>query len=216
LKEKFENNIVELASKELRQFKDALQALPEMSLNKLELDASWDEIRAGIVKSKTVNRTKSPRWAWMSLAASTTLMAVLLLNNNQQEMIDDLIAETDISFNVTKPININELVAEREIINDILALKQFNQVIENRLAALPEKPGLVRANTMDTITRLEDQIAFLDYRLDMQEHEPLNEDEYRDLWQQRAKSMNGLYQVRVAQVQGLQQQPRFEHVAYYD
>lgn len=206
-----DSNVVELASKELRQLKDEMNALAPVQLNKLELEASWDEIRTGMSLSEKSNPwTLVTNSTWLSMAACAVLVGSLFVGGERTiENMDSTLPalQTENVKSVSDAMSQNTL--------DVQVLKQFNQLIESRLLALPEQPRLVRANTIDTITRLEDQIALLDFRIDMQEHEPLSEAEYRELWEQRAKSMNGLYQVKAAQVQRAPQ-PVFERVAYYE
>jgi len=129
-----------LNSKELRQFKDELQNLPEVTLNKLELDATWDEIRTGVAESKSSISYKSSAWAWMSVAACMALLTVLFLNSHQAVMKDSLLADTEAPVSNTR-LATGQAV-ETGLISDILALKQFNRTIENRLDALPEQPRL--------------------------------------------------------------------------
>lgn len=211
--EKLDNKVVELATRELRQFKDELQVLPAICLNKLELDASWDEVQASMDQSSS---NKAPTWAWMSFAACSALVGVfafMMSSSSSHEQTQDL-APLEAAI-TPDPVNIKSEL-------DLRSLKEFNRIVDNRLQALPDSPRLVRANTMDTIARLEDQIALLDYRLNLQEQQPLSEEEYHALWQQRAKSVNGLYQVKAAQVQRSQQaslyqpQTTFQRVAYYE
>ena len=79
-------------------------------------------------------------------------------------------------------------------------LMDHSVLLEAALRALPERPGVLRASTAETIMGLEDGVALIDYQLN-QEARQLNAAQSRLLWQWRVDLLNSLVNVRYAEVQ---------------
>jgi len=161
------NNVVELVAKELHEFNTAIKTLPEVHLSTIELDHSWEQIR---------ERVNVSAWRrsvlWYSAAACVAIALVFFAGRFQPQTTDPFVIQVENSItNKQAPAPIS-----------LETLKQYNQLMEARIQSLPDQPSLVRANTIDTITRLEDQIALLDYRLASLEQQSISQTEYRTLY----------------------------------
>ena len=79
-------------------------------------------------------------------------------------------------------------------------LMDHSVLLEAALRALPERPGVMRASTAETIMGLEDGVALIDYQLNQEARQP-SASNSRLLWQRRVDLMNSLVNVRYAEVQ---------------
>lgn len=79
-------------------------------------------------------------------------------------------------------------------------LMDHSVLLEAALRALPERPGVMRASTAETIMGLEDGVALIDYQLNQEARQP-SASNSRLLWQRRVDLLNSLVNVRYAEVQ---------------
>ena len=66
---------------------------------------------------------------------------------------------------------------------------------------MPARPEIVRASTARTIADLQDQIAFVDMRLNAAQSLELNPDQRAALWRERVYLMQSLIQIEYARLQ---------------
>ncbi len=166
--------------------------IPQLSLQ--EIDKSWEVVASSLKPQRKV----SAKPYWFVAAVSVVIAMIVVIQNFKIQISDQHLVET----NKVTTLN-NNSVPENKVTVDETQLNQllvYSRLLENRLQSLPQ-PRVVRANTIDTITQLEDQISILDTRLSMQAQAPLSTQQRNLLWQQRVSSMNNLYRVRAAQLQ---------------
>jgi hypothetical protein len=84
---------------------------------------------------------------------------------------------------------------------DTEALMARSRLLEAALEHMRYEPQVVNAGTAATIEALEDHIALVDYRMNLDADEPLSPEQARRLWQQRVDLMDSLVNVRYAQLQ---------------
>ena len=84
---------------------------------------------------------------------------------------------------------------------DTEALMARSRLLEAALEHMRFEPQVVNAGTATTIATLEDRIALVDYRMNLDVEDPLSPEQSRRLWQQRVDLMNSLVNVRYAQLQ---------------
>jgi hypothetical protein len=84
---------------------------------------------------------------------------------------------------------------------DTEALIARSRLLEAVLEKVRYEPQVVNAGTAATIATLEDHIALVDYRLNLEVEDPLSPEQSRRLWQQRVDLMDSLVNVRYAQLQ---------------
>ena len=76
-----------------------------------------------------------------------------------------------------------------------------SRLLEAALEHMRFEPQVVNAGTATTIATLEDRIALVDYRMNLDVEDPLSPEQSRRLWQQRVDLMDSLVNVRYAQLQ---------------
>jgi len=123
---------------------------------------------------------QAARW---SMAASIVVLAsVVALNVTQHR--------------ATSPA---PAVAAPQSVDDIDQLRAQSVALEQLLAALPERPTVMRAETAVPIDTLEAQVQWLDHQLSAGDDASPGDE--RQLWRERVEVMNSLVRLRYAEVQ---------------
>jgi hypothetical protein len=126
---------------------------------------------------------QAARW---SMAASVVVLAsVVALNVTQHR--------------ATSPAPAVAAVAAPQPVDDIEQLRAQSVALEQLLAALPERPTVMRAETALPIDTLEAQVQWLDHQLSAGDDASPGDE--RQLWRERVEVMNSLVRLRYAEVQ---------------
>ena len=90
-------------------------------------------------------------------------------------------------------------VAAPQSVDDVEQLRAQSVALEQLLAALPERPTVMRAETAVPIDTLEAQVQWLDHQLSAGDDASPGDE--RQLWRERVEVMNSLVRLRYAEVQ---------------
>ncbi|MBT8141611.1 MAG: hypothetical protein HKN88_01325 [Gammaproteobacteria bacterium] len=183
---------------ELLELQHDLQTLEDTALGKDQLDQGWQAIR-GELANNDARKKHHPVWA-MAACIFVVAAGVLSFLNLDKDASQELLQAntTNIPIQNAEPNSLQAV--ESNNAPELEELIAYSRLLENRLHAMPQ-PRVVRANTVNTITELQDQISILDDRLSLEHQYPLTAEQRNALWQQRVQSMNNLYRVRNAQLQ---------------
>jgi len=202
-------NIINLNQHELVEFNHQLEQLTDVELSEFELGQSWSKIESALSSQTNSDKDQHAKQSklvfstsYFPFALAASVLLAVIVGFSQFDFSNKAITNTG-EFKVENSTQRENSVTESPVRSSYVSvneLKQYNQLLEQRMRSLPT-PTVLRANTMDTITRIEDRINLLDYRLALSEQQPLTQQEYFDIWQQRTQSMDSLYQVRAAQAQ---------------
>ncbi len=172
----------------------ALHALPETEAPA----GSWDRV---VAQYRSEQAPQQRDWmGGFAVAAGAAIVAVLVLSTGGPETSPESMTTPQTASVTTSPLlPPSETTAIQPV--SVNELKSRSHQLERRLASLPDRPRVVRAATVDTITQLQDRIAFVDYQLSRGGARGLSENDARLLWQQRVELMNTLWRVRSAEAQ---------------
>jgi hypothetical protein len=175
---------------QLRHVRTALSALPLQE----PAPSAWAEITARAA------RPERPRKALVlgsAFAAAAALALIGLLVARMQEPASTqapaLATTTPAPAPSTSPVT--------SAAPDTEALIARSRRLEAALARVRYEPQVVNAGTAATIEALEEHIALVDYRLNLDAADPLPAEQSHRLWQQRVDLMDSLVSVRYAQLQ---------------
>jgi hypothetical protein len=179
--------ICALTADEHMALRAGLQALPDT----MPPRAVWDRIRdqaeaEGLIRDR--KKTLRTNWyAGAGLAAAALVAAI---------MLPGLLQQPDTSIIVPQNTPTNEQVQ----FTALQTLMTESRELESNLRSLPDAPRVMRANTMATISDLEERIAAIDYQLNDPSVQMSDGD--RELfWRERVRLMKSLLQLRYAQAQ---------------
>ena len=192
----------------LKSMQREMQALPVKELDATDFASSWKVIEESLSEEVTNKKVIKPYW--IAVAASVVSVAFLLMYSNTNQIKSPVQSAKSVIApdNKLSPNNEGQVLdiapvqtnRPTSLNSELIDLHAYSRVLENRLQAMPQ-PRVVRANTAETISQLQDQISILDNRLNLDYQNPLTELQRTALWQQRVNSMNNLYRVRTAQLQ---------------
>lgn len=167
----------------LRQLEDTMP--PRAVWQRIE-----DQARAeGLFTAKIAERTK-----WLAGAGIAAAVVLAVLNIPIAPVVDDG-AQTG----MTEP-EYEQVAGNSDDLRGLNALMVESRQIERNLRALPAQPSLVRASTVATIAELQDQIAAIDYLLNLPDLQ-LSPEQEEIYWRERVRLMNSLLRLRTAQSQ---------------
>jgi hypothetical protein len=122
---------------------------------------------------------------WSMAASIVVLGSVVALNVTQRP--------------ATLPVPAVAAVATPRSVDDVEQLRAQSVALEQLLAALPERPTVMRAETAVPIDTLEAQVQWLDHQLSA--GDDASPADRRQLWRERVEVMNSLVRLRYAEVQ---------------
>jgi hypothetical protein len=129
--------------------------------------------------------------ARLSLAASVVVLACL--------------AAFDVVQRPTEPDVIAPLAAAAKPAaaetSEMQQLRAKSVALEQLLAAMPDRPAVVRADSALPIDSLEAQVQWLDHQLSVGEGDAGNPEQAAQLWRERVEVMNSLVLLRYAEAQ---------------
>jgi len=129
--------------------------------------------------------------ARLSLAASVAVLACLAaFNVVQRRAAPDVVA----------PFAAAAKPAATES-SELQQLRAKSVALEQVLAAMPERPAVVRADSALPIDTLEAQVQWLDHKLSVGEGESGSSEQAAQLWRERVEVMNSLVLLRYAEAQ---------------
>ena len=183
---------------QLRHVRSALGALPLQE----PAPSAWVEI---------TRRAARPTYSPFALlatgfaaAAALALIGLLVTRTQKPEPAQALAVAT-----TTEPASAGSAPAATPsatagpaatVATDTEALIARSRLLEAVLEKVRYEPQVVNAGTAATIATLEDHIALVDYRMNLEAEDPLSPEQSRRLWQQRVDLMDSLVNVRYAQL----------------
>ena len=198
---------------ELTLVKDELNRLP---VTEPPRDVWLDVLaRAEQRRQSDKQRQRRFRYGAFGLAASVLLASVLFFNQGNEQIqktIPSAVIGNTAAINNDTVAN-NDSVQDNKALpdqtgtsSDLKSLISRSAQLEAVLHELPQRSGIVKASTADLISGLQDGVALVDYRLNLNANK-LSPDQSRQLWQQRVDLMNSLVNVRYAEAQRVAYSP---------
>jgi hypothetical protein len=166
----------------------SLGTLPDTPPPRIVWERIQEQARAEGLLS-TNKRRESAKWiVGAGLAAAVALM-VLRLPLTEVPVDDGQAFPTEPRYSD---------VAEQSRAQTLTSLMVRSRELERNLRALPQRPSVLRAGTVATISELEDRIAEIDYWLNHPDVQ-LGPQQAEIYWRERVRLMNSLLQLRSAQ-----------------
>lgn len=131
------------------------------------------------------------RAAHLSLAASVAVLACLATFDVVQRRIEP---------DVVAPLAAAVQPAAAET-SELRQLRAKSVALERVLAAMPDRPAVVRADSALPIDSLEAQVQWLDHQLSVGEGDAGSPEQAAQLWRERVEVMNSLVLLRYAEAQ---------------
>jgi hypothetical protein len=184
---------------QLRHVRTALAALP------LEQPAPsvWNEIT-----QRAARPARSPAAfvaAGFAAAAALALVGLLVVRMEKPESTPSVATTAEPAPATAAPAtstpSSTDAAPKATAALDTEALIARSRLLEAALERMRFEPQVVNAGTAATIATLEEHIALVDYRMNLDVEEPLSPEQSRRLWKQRVELMDSLVNVRYAQLQ---------------
>lgn len=175
----------------LARLRDELRTLPA-----LEPDRNlWEAVAVD-----SLERPVGPRFSWASAAgiAASFIIALALLTRFGPTR--DPAGPPAVSASNPPAAAVSEVVPSDDAAT-VADLQLRSQQLERLRRAMPERPRVVRASTAGTIAALQDQIAFVDLRLNAADELELSTAQRESLWRERVNLMRSLVQLEYARLQ---------------
>jgi len=151
----------------------------------------WQAVQQKLHR-REVSAARRRRAARLSLVASVAVLASLATFEVVQRR-----AEPDAVVASLEPAA-NPAAAARI---ELQQLRAKSVALEQVLAAMPERPSVLRADSALPIDTLETQVQWLDHQLSVGEGEPGGSEQAAQLWRERVEVMNSLVLLRYAEAQ---------------
>ena len=156
------------------------------------------------VASEAIAPAPGPRFSWLSavgIAASFVVALVLVtrLGGNGEPTPPETPA-TAMEHTPAPATTVVE-VPPADDAATLAELQLRSRRLEGLRRAMPERPQIVRASTARTIADLQDQIAFVDLRLNAAGELELTPAQREALWRERVYLMQSLIQLEYARLQ---------------
>jgi hypothetical protein len=176
---------------QLRHVRTALAALPLQE----PAPAAWAAITERAARPERSRRGVTMVSAFAA-AAALALIGLLVVRMNEPASTQmPAVAAT------TTPAPAPSATVAPPADPDTEALIARSRLLEAALARVRYEPEVVNAGAAVTIEALEEHIALVDYRLNLDAEDPLPPEQSHRLWQQRVDLMDSLVSVRYAQLQ---------------
>ena len=175
----------------LARVRDELRALPALEPGR----SLWESVAVG-----SLERPAGPRFSWASAAgiAASFIIALALLTRFGPDR--DPLAPPAATASNSSAAAVSEVVPSDDA-STVADLQLRSQQLERLRRAMPERPRVVRASTAGTIAALQDQIAFVDMRLNAADELELTTRQREALWRERVNLMQSLVQLEYARLQ---------------
>jgi len=105
------------------------------------------------------------------------------------------------SYVAPHPAAVPAAMVASQTAHEIAQLRDRSRILEEVLAALPERPAVERAGTAVPIETLQAQVQWLDHQLSVSGAAHVAPDETERLWRERVELMNTLVQLRYVEAQ---------------
>lgn len=173
--------------------RDQLRALPPVEPDQ----TLWESIAV-----ESLGRPRPSRFSWGSAVgvAASFVLALVLITRMTPEPEGPAVPATRMSATPSPATNVSEVVPPNDAAT-VAELQLRSRRLETLRRAMPAGPEIVRASTAGTIADLQDQIAFVDLRLNASQNEALTPAQQRALWRERVNLMQSLVRVEYARLQ---------------
>jgi len=173
--------------------RDELRSLPPVEPGQ----TLWESIAVA-----SVGRPSPSRFSWGSAVgvAASFVLALVLITRLTPEPEAPAVPASRMSATPAPAANVSEVVPANDAAT-VAELQLRSRRLETLRRAMPAGPEVVRASTAGTIADLQDQIAFVDMRLNASQDEALTLAQQRALWRERVNLMQSLVRVEYARLQ---------------
>lgn len=182
----------------LVRIRDQLRALPAVEPDQ----TLWESIAV-----ESLDRPTASRFSWGSavgVAASFVLALVLITRMTPDPEAPAVpatqMSATQMSATPAPAAKVSDVVPANDAAT-VAELQTRSRRLETLRRAMPAGPEIVRASTAGTIADLQDQIAFVDMRLNAAQDESLTPAQQRALWRERVNLMQSLVRIEYARLQ---------------
>lgn len=167
---------------------DDLRALPD----RWAAPDRWSDIRAALAAPAVAGQQPRarPGW-WLPAACAAVVVAALVLTLDRPVVNNEIDAGTVAQYEAVTQ-RVPQLVRAGALIEE-------SQRLEGILAVFPGEARVTRAGTALTVADLEDQIQWVDYRLNLSAEAGLDAGQSERLWRERVELLNSLVAVRYAE-----------------